>query len=129
MYTFQPLPPVTPDHAGFVLICIALVVVLIVCIMNEPEAFFVWFFMCTIVAVFSWFVSYSWTNQEVKYYPNVKVEAQLVGFEAEGYKEKSGKSYVDRHFVYVVYSVNGSNVLMNASTGVTYPKTAILYKN
>jgi hypothetical protein len=85
--------------------------------------------VATIACGIAYFVSYSWTDQTPKTFVNEKVTATFVGFEAEGYKERSGKSYVDKHFTYVVYNVNGSNVLLSATTGVTYPQTAILYKN
>jgi hypothetical protein len=31
--------------------------------------------------------------------------------------------------MYVVYTVNGNPVILQAQQGVEYPKTAILYKN
>jgi hypothetical protein len=97
--------------------------------MNEPEAFFVWFFFGAVACGIAYGVSYHWTNQAELHYPNVKVTAEFAGYAPEGYREKSGKSYVDRHYVYVVYTVNGNPVLMQGSAGVEYPKTAILYKN
>ena len=97
--------------------------------MNDAEAFFVAFFLCCIPVGIAYGVSYHWTNQEPQTFKNERVTATFLGFEAEGYKEKSGKSYVDRHFTYVVYEVNGNPVLLRAETGREYPKTAILYKN
>ena len=97
--------------------------------MNEPRAFFVWFFASTMLCGFAYCVSYVWTNQEAKYYANVQVKAELVGFQPEGYNERSGKSRADRHYMYVVYSVNGEKVILKATEGITYPQTAILYKN
>ena len=129
MYSFAPLAPVTVDHTGFGIVFAFCVIALIICLMSEPETFFVWFFILCFPAGIAYGVSYHWTNQDVKYYPNVKVEAQLVGFETEGYREKSGKSMVDRHLTYVIYSVNGDQVLLNSTVGMTYPKVAILYKN
>lgn len=129
MYTFHPLADIPVDHAGMFIICMACFMWLAICLMNSPEDFFVNFFFVVIVLAITYGISYHWTNQEPKTFKNEKVTAQLVGFEAEGFREKSGKSYVDRHYTYVVYSVNGDHVLMNSTVGMTYPKTAILYKN
>ena len=129
MYSFNPIPAIQPDHTGFFIVCFFCLVLLAVCLINEPESFFRWFFVVTIIAGFSYCVSYIWTNQEVKTYANVQVKAELVGFQPEGYNERSGKTRADRHYMYVVYSVNGEKVILKATEGITYPQTAILYKN
>ena len=129
MYTFQALASVPVDHKGFEFIAFAAVILLIICLFNEPESFFVWFFIACIPVSIAYGVSYHWTNQETKVYPNIKVTAEFVGYESEGYKERSGKSWVDRHFTYVIYKVDGGNVMLPCVTGVAYPQTAILYKN
>ena len=129
MYTFNPLASIPVDHTGFFLVCFICALVLVVCLMSEPESFFVWFFIVCFPAGIAYGVSYHWTNQEAKTFVNTKVTAELVGFQPEGYNEKSGKSRVDRHYMYVVYSVNGEKVILRAKEGLTYPQTAILYKN
>jgi hypothetical protein len=96
---------------------------------QEAEAFFVFFFLACIPVGIAYGVSYHWTNQEPKVFANVQVTAEFVSYQPEGYNEKSGKSHVDRHYMYVVYSVNGDPVILQAQEGRTYPKTAILYKN
>ena len=97
--------------------------------MNEPEAFFVYFFIASVICGIAYGVSYHWTKQEPKVFSNTKVTAEFIGFQPEGYREKSGKSMVDRHYMYVVYRVNGNDVILQGQSGVEYPKTAILYKN
>jgi len=129
MYSFQPLADIAVKHDGFFFIAAFCVVALFLVLMNEPESFFVWFFVMCFPFGIAYGVSYHWTNQEPKTFVNQKVTGTFVKFEAEGYKEKSGKSYVDRHYTYVVYNVNGNNVLMYAKEGMEYPQTAILYKN
>jgi hypothetical protein len=129
MYTFNPVPDVPVDHAGLFIVGMVLVFWLIIVLFNEPDTFFVYFFIATVIFGVSYGVSYHWTNQEPKTFVNQKVIGTFVKFEAEGYKEKSGKSYVDRHYTYVVYNVNGNNVLLSAQSGIEYPQTAILYKN
>jgi hypothetical protein len=44
---------------------------------------------------------------------------------------KSGKTHnhVQVRKMYVVYDVNGQQIIMSATEGVSYPKVAILYKN
>ncbi len=129
MYTFNPLADIPVDHAGFGIIVALCCFIAVIIVMNEPELFFQWFFVGTVVCVIAYFVSYSWTDQTPKTFKNEKVTAELVGFQPEGYREKSGKSMVDRHYMYVVYRVNGNEVILQAQPGVEYPKTAILYKN
>jgi len=129
MYTFQALATVAVDHKGFEIIVAFSIALLILCLFNEPETFFVWFFIACIPCGIAYGVSYHWTNQEAKTFANVPVVAEFAGFEPEGYKEKSGKSMVDRHYMYVVYTVNGDPVILQSQTGQVYPKTVTLYKN
>ena len=129
MYTFQALADIPVKHDGFAIICFLAITILVMVLMNDAESFFVAFFLCCIPVGIAYGVSYHWTNQASQTFKNEQVFAEFAGFEAEGYKEKSGKSYVDRHYTYVVYTVNGNPVLLRAETGREYPKTAILYKN
>ena len=129
MYTFQALADIPVKHDGFYIILAFCILWLVLVLFNEPETFFVYFFLACFPVSIAYGVSYHWTNQEPRTFANVKVTGTFVKFEAEGYKERSGKSYVDRHYTYVVYNVNGNNVLMYAKDGMEYPQTAILYKN
>lgn len=129
MYTFNPLATIPVSHEGFGIIVALCIFIAVIVLFNEPGLFFQWFFVATVISGIAYFVSYSWTDQTPKTFANVKVQAELVGFQPEGYREKSGKSMVDRHYMYVVYRVNGNEVILQAQPGVEYPKTAILYKN
>jgi hypothetical protein len=129
MYTFSPLASIPASHDGFWIIAVFCIVMLILVLFNEPETFFVWFFIACFPVGIAYGVSYHWTNQEPKVFANVQVTAEFVSYQPEGYNEKSGKSHVDRHYMYVVYSVNGNPVILQAKEGMEYPKTAILYKN
>ena len=128
-YSFNPLADVPVDHGGLFIIGMTCITWLVIVLMNEPEDFFVHFFFVTIVMVFGYFVSFQWTDQTPKTYKNEVVIGEFVGYESEGYKERSGKSYVDRHFTYIVYKVDGGNVMLPCSTGVVYPERVKLYKN
>jgi hypothetical protein len=129
MYSFQPLADVPVDHAGLFIIGMGCFMWLAVCLFNSPEDFFVNFFFVVIVMAITYGVSYHWTNQDPKTFKNEKVTAELVGFQPEGYREKSGKSMVDKHYMYIVYRVGGEQVILQATTGQVYPQTVILYKN
>jgi hypothetical protein len=129
MYSFFPTATIPASHDGFGIIVALCVLITVIVIFNEPELFFQWFFVATVACVFAYFVSYSWTDQTPKTFVNQKVTAEFVGFQPEGYREKSGKSMVDKHYTYVIYSVNGDPVLLQCQPGQTYPKTVILYKN
>lgn len=129
VYSFAPLPPVTADHVGFFLICVAIGLITIVAIIDEFETGIRVAILMSPVILIAYLVSYHWTNQEVLYYKNEKVEAKFIGFESEGYNQRSGKTRADYHYTYVIYEVNGNNVILKAQTGVEYPKTAVLYGN
>ena len=129
MYTFQALADIPVKHDGFFIIAVFCAICLIIVLFNEPETFFVYFFLACFPVGIAYGVSYHWTNQEPQTFKNERVTATFVGYESEGYKEKSGKSYVDRHFTYVVYRVEGGNVMLPCKTGYAYPETAVLYKN
>ena len=129
MYTFNPIASIPVNHDGFWIIAAFCAFCLVIVLFNEPETFFVWFFLACFPVGIAYGVSYHWTNQEAKVFANVPVTAEFQGFEPEGYKEKSGKSYVDRHYMYVVYTVNGNPVILQSQTGQVYPKTVTLYKN
>ena len=129
MYTFNALPEIPVSHDGFYIIATFCFICLVMVLFNEPETFFVWFFIACIPFGIAYGVSYHWTNQTSKTFVNEKVTGEFVSFQPEGYREKSGKSYVDRHYMYVVYNVNGNNVILEGKSGQEYPKTVVLYKN
>lgn len=134
MYTMQPLAPIEPSHAGFGIICfIALVIFLMSVYANftgdEDWNLYKVFLLLMIPVGVAYMVSYEWTNQNTLYYKNTKVNGTFVGFVAEGSRERSGKSYVDKHYTYVEYEVGGDRVLFQSCNGCTYPKVAVLYKN
>ena len=133
MYTFSPLASIPADHGGFILVCVFAFMGLIGILIAERESFFQYFFAATVVLGFAYCVSFVWTDQSVKTFPNTPVVAEFVSFNAEGYNEtrKSGKqtTHVDVHETYVTYKVNGNLVMLRSQVGVEYPKMATLYKN
>jgi hypothetical protein len=135
MYTFTPIATVMPDHTGFGFIVLGAIIFLI-CVWASEDI--VTMLASTIptalVVLLAYCVSYVWTDQgPVKVYKNEMVTGQFVRYVAEGYNEtvRSGKStrHVDRHEVYVVYRINGNDVLFRGREGVEYPRTAVFYKN
>jgi hypothetical protein len=129
MYTFQPLADIPVTHGGFEFICFLIAIAMIVVLLNDAGAFLETFFVCTVIAVVSYGVSFHWIDQATQTFANTQVQAKFVGYQPEGYREKSGKSMVDRHYMYVVYMVNGNPVILQGQVGIEYPTTAILYKN
>lgn len=129
MYSFSPLADIPVDHGGLFIIGMTCFVWLAIVLMNEPEDFFVQFFFVVIVMAIGYGVSFHWCDQTPKTFPNTKVIGTFVGYESEGYKERSGKSYVDKHFTYVVYKVDGGNVMLPCKVGYPYPEHVVLYKN
>jgi hypothetical protein len=129
MYTFTPLADIPVDHGGLFIVGMTCFLWLAIVLMNDAEEFFVNFFFVAIIMAIGYGVSFHWTDQTPKTFKNEKVTAELVGFQPEGYREKSGKSMVDKHYMYIVYRVGGEQVILQAQTGQVYPQTVILYKN
>lgn len=136
MYTFAPIPDVPVDHVGFyVVLTLSAWAVIAVFFNNGWDELSSWVFatfMLVVVGI-AFGVSYHWTDQNPKVYKNEPVVGEFVRYVAEGYSESrtSGKTtrQVDVHKVYVIYRVNGNDVLMEGRTGIEYPKFATLYKN
>jgi hypothetical protein len=133
MYTFQPLASIPVDHTGFLLILVTFVFWLAICVFIDSKLFFSLFFVATLITGMAYGVSYHWTNQEPETFANTPVVGEFVGYQPEGYNESrtSGKNTrrVDVHHMYVVYSVNGNLVILDAQVGAEYPKRVQLYKN
>jgi hypothetical protein len=130
----QPLAPIEPSHAGFILVCVIMSAIFLMSaftnfINDEGYNLYKVFVLLMIPVGFAYMVSYKWTEQQTLYYKNTLVEGTLIGFVAEGSREKSGKSYVDRHYTYVEYEIGNDRVLFQSCEGCNYPKIAVLYKN
>jgi len=130
MYSFTPIATELCHNGWFILAtCMTPIVVLFILAIDEWDlsegarlaAILIW-------GIFMYNLA-DWTAYE-KTYTNEKVVAEFVGFQPEGYNEKSGKSRADHHYMYVIYKVPGDKlVIMQSSSGLDYPKHAILYKN
>ncbi|WP_310628158.1 hypothetical protein [Limnohabitans sp.] len=133
-YTFFPVPPIDTlnDHSGLTIIYTILICSLLLCAKcGTDREFKNWFFFCVVVAAITAVISYNCGS--VKTFKNVAVRGALIGFVAEGYNESrtSGKSTtrVDVHKTYVVYEIDGKQVIFNAQLGIEYPSVATLYRN
>jgi hypothetical protein len=60
---------------------------------------------------------------------NIPTPAKFVQYLAEGSREKHGKHYVDMHYIYGIYDVNGKEVIMQIPTNSVIAKDTILYFN
>ena len=134
MYTFAPLASIPVDHTGFGIIAAFVLFAVVVSIFVESWAYaLVISVPGALVVLTAYCVSYVWTNQEPKVFPNVQVTGEFVQYVAEGYNEtvRSGKTtkQVDVHNTYVVYRVNGQLVMLQSKVGSTYPERVVLYKN
>jgi uncharacterized membrane protein len=134
MYSFQPLAAIPVDHTGFGIIVTFVLIALVMSIFVEGWAYaLVLSVPGALVCLLAYCVSYVWTNQDPKVFPNVRVTGELVQYVAEGYTEtvRSGKStkQVDVHNTYVVYKVDGRTVMLQTKVGNSYPEHVVLYKN
>ena len=76
----------------------------------------------------------SWNSGEIRVYKNNPVIGHLVRFEPEVWDEahhgpKNQVSYTTERKMYVVYQVDGNEVIFDANKGEPYPQTATLYQN
>ena len=129
MYTFAPLADIPVNHGGFRVICVAVAVAITFALVNGTGAFLETFFVCAVVALAAYVVSFHWSDQSTKKFANTQVQGEFAGYQPEVRLEKSGKSSYDNHYMYVIYTVNGNAVILQGSIGIEYPKHAILYKN
>ena len=130
MYSMQPLPDYTDVHTGFFIVC-GIFLIVFACILElwkddaiETTTVVIWASILALLAYFAHEHSYT-----VNHPLNQEVVGEFVRFETEGFRERSGKQMVDRHYTYVVYRVGNSEVLFPALVGSAYPPRAILYKN
>lgn len=128
MYTFQALADNTGSHVGFYIVVVLAVVFLATVWTNLVEDSIGGAITVSLIVGLAVLVAYGASFHDVAP-KNEQVTATFVGFQPEGYREQSGKQKVDRHYMYVVYNVNGQNVILQGQAGVSYPQTAILYKN
>lgn len=132
VYSTIPLPPVDTlnNHDGFwFLFWFLLIVLIVVCASVMSNVIRLG---ATIAYAVTMMIAgtVSWTTGDIRYYENRPVEATLVGFQAEGFKETSGKRYVDVHYTYVTYKVPGEGiVILRSYPNQAYPDKAILYAN
>jgi hypothetical protein len=134
MYSFAPLASIPVDHTGFGIIVTFVLIALVMSVFVEGWAYaLVLSVPGALVCLIAYCVSYVWTNQDPKVFPNVPVTGEFVQYVAEGYNEtvRSGKTtkQVDVHNTYVVYKVEGRTVMLQIKVGSSYPEHAILYKN
>jgi hypothetical protein len=136
MYTFHPLPPTYDGHAGFWIIFIITLAAwgMFYATICEEDGGGLPKLCLTGLAGLIIYIAYQESyNTPVIQPKNQQVTGNFVRYVAEGDRVsvQSGKHHrmVDRHYVYVVYEVNGTEILMQASTGQSYPKRAIMYKN
>ena len=134
MYSFAPLASIPVDHTGFGIIVTFVLIALVMSFFVEGWAYaLVLSVPGALVCLIAYCVSYVWTNQDPKVFPNVPVTGEFVQYVAEGYNEtvRSGKTtkQVDVHNTYVVYKVEGRLVMLQIKVGSSYPENVVLYKN
>lgn len=129
MYTFTPVTDIPVHHVGFWIFLCVIIIALSLSLLADPYEFSKYFTIACIPVAFAYMVSYHISDQSTQTFKNEKVTGTFVGYQPEGYNERSGKSRADRHYMYVIYSVDGSNIIFQGQEGIQYPKTAVLYKN
>lgn len=130
IYSFQPVADTSDLHVGFYLMCFiaGLVITCVLTFWKEGEidniSLGFWTVLLSLLLIYSHHESYT-----DRHPLNEKLIGEFVGFHSEVRTERSGKSTVENHYVYVIYRVEGSNVLFRAAPGLTFPPRAVVYKN
>jgi hypothetical protein len=127
MYTFQPIADLSNSHAGFYFVLAIAVLVTLVVAWQATS----WREVAGVLGISALICSPTYIGSFQDQAPplNQPVTATFVSFQPEGYSEQSGKSRSDRHYMYVVYDVGGSKVILEAASGATYPQQVTLYRN
>ena len=132
MYTTAPIVDQYWDvHLGFyVIMAICAFIMAIVITMRakdecETPTIFVWLTALTAIL----YIAHDASYQPQKHYVNTPVIGKFVQYQAEAYSERSGKQMVDRHYMYVVYEIDGSYTTFQTYPGSVWPKQAQFYRN
>ena len=127
MYTFQAIADTSQIHWGFY-VCAPITIIIALIMLSDVRS---GFGKLGTIALAAFIVYMGFQISYGGHRPlNTEVSATFVGFQPEGYNEKSGKQHVDRHFVYVVYELtDGRQVLLKGNAGSSYPKQVTLYYN
>ncbi|HET8688675.1 MAG TPA: hypothetical protein VFM18_18830 [Methanosarcina sp.] len=129
MYSFAPIADMSDVHTGFYFIlgCGIIAMLGVIASVLDDGISIDSLLLTGGICFFVWLAHY---NSYTPEHPlNQQVVGTFVAFQPEGYNELSGKTRADHHYMYVIYSVNGQNVILQAYQGVTYPQFTTLYKN
>lgn len=129
VYSFSPVADLSNTHLGFYsILAITLVIALPMAyhaIKDSCVACFLFTLaLAAIVIGIAASDSFNYTAPK-----NEQVTGKFVGYVAEGFNERSGKTRADHHYTYVVYEVPEGRVMLRTCAGCVYPEYAILYKN
>lgn len=129
MYSFAPMIDKSDSHIGFyfVLVCVIVFGLMSLWVAFQEES---WLWAIGTVVFCGIVLAITYNNSYTPNHPkNEVVTGKFVGYVAEGYNERSGKSRADHHYTYVVYAVPEGQVMLRACEGCAYPTYATLYKN
>jgi len=129
MYSFAPKPDLSDSHFGFyvlVSICLIVFVYIMWLMQDEIKAKVV----IILLAILSIPVGIAGVESYTPHHPlNQEVVGTFVSYLPEGYISSSGKYRSEHHYLYVIYSVEGSQAVFRANEGTVYPPRAKIYKN
>lgn len=114
-------------HAGFQLLTFLIIVVVL---MFDYKSLLLWLIGIILVLIGALI---SWNTGEIIVYKNEVVTGHLVRFQPEvwsetHYNSKSTTTSIERN-MYVVYEVEGNEIIFDADKRIAYPQSAQLYKN
>lgn len=114
-------------HAGFQLLTFLIIVVVL---MFDYKSLLLWLSGIILVLIGALI---SWNTGEIIVYKNEVVTGHLVRFQPEvwsetHYNSKNTTTSIERK-MYVVYEVEGNEIIFDADKGIAYPESVNLYKN
>jgi hypothetical protein len=127
MFTYHPIEDTTTFHGGFYAILIILIIFAIAIWRDDLTSTlekFGWSAGLALIILIVHAISFSGTHPT-----NTPIQATFVGFQPEVAVVRQGKRDVDKHDIYVIWEVNGEQVIMPGIQGYAYPKNTILWQN
>jgi hypothetical protein len=115
------------SHSGFQLLTFLIIVIII---MFDYKSLIMWLIGIILVSIVALI---SWNTGEIITYKNQVVTGHLVRFQPEVWAEvhhhpTSITTSIERK-MYVVYEVEGNEIIFDADKRIEYPQSANLYKN
>lgn len=129
-YSSIPFSDIANTHIGFILMCVFALIYFLISVDSFEEGSFIEIALGLIVSgmlILTGYNSFSIDNSAQCSKYQETIVAEFVGFSPEVYKQRSGKSDVTHHKIYLHYRYGNDNILTETSSTAA-PKYATFYR-